>query len=379
MAFTQDAIFDRERLRSDPHPAEHDEPTFDFYNRCANEVIGSVRELLDEWFLHYPRGRDRNDLLGRLRSSNRQAWNAGFWELYVHESLRRFGFKVTVHPERSDVARRVDYLAERGSDRVFVECVCFGLPDADVRRRNGIAKLESALDKSGITDYWLALDIDSYGPLPVPPGQLVRGLRRWLDDQDLSAIESMPPGHLPAYRWDRDGWRIRITPIARGPDARGRADFRPLGVMSPEDDERVVWMAIRDLLADKASGYGDLEAPYVIALNAPDVWPDAREAEWAVVGPQPFTESWERHGFLLNRSAEREHVAAVAIGTAVQAHTVARRQPTLYCNPAASLPVTEALRWPRVSLAELSIERTQGVDPAVLFGLTSDWPGDPWP
>jgi hypothetical protein len=62
MAFTQDAIFDRERRRSDTHPAQHDESTFDFYNRCANEVIGSVRDLLEQWFAHYPPGRDRNDV-----------------------------------------------------------------------------------------------------------------------------------------------------------------------------------------------------------------------------------------------------------------------------------------------------------------------------
>lgn len=85
--------------------------------------------------------------------------------------------------------------------------MCFGLPDANVRRRNGIAKLEAALDKSGITDYWLALDIDSYGPLPVPPGRLVRAFRRWLDEQDLSALESLPLWLLPAFRWDRDGWQ----------------------------------------------------------------------------------------------------------------------------------------------------------------------------
>jgi hypothetical protein len=337
MALSADAIFDTERVRWDPDQSDHDERTFDFYDRCSNKVIGAVRDRLEPWFARYPEGRDRNDLLGRFRSGDRRHWNSAFWELYVHEALWRFDFEVEPHPDLDGVPSRIEFLATRGSERVYVECVTLGQADDEVARRNGVAALQAALDRSGLHDYWLDLEIDAYGHAPIPHGRFRRALTAWVDGQDIETLAALVrPGLLavPAFEWHDDGWRVEVRAIPREPRLRGRTDLRPLGIMPAEEAGSVpTWVAMRDLLRGKASKYGELDASYVIALDAPDVWPDHHPRCW----------------------------------------------PTLHENPVARHLLPDSLRWTRFRAGSGEPVAVPGIDPPDLFGVGVDWPGTPWP
>lgn len=376
-------IFDQDLDRSNPDPSDHDERTFDFYNRCSNGVISSIRENLETWFARYPEGRTRNDLRGRLRSGDRRQWNSAFWELYVHEALRRFGYELEPHPALDGVTSRLDFLATRGDERLYVECVTLGHSAEAAARRSGVAALEAALDRSGLYDYWLELDIDEYGAPPIPHGRFVRRLRAWEAAQDIEMLARLAPygtSALPAFRWDRDGWRVAVRAIPREPRLRGRTDLRPLGILSADEDDTPPWQAIRDLLNEKASRYGKLDAPYVIALDAPDVWPQSREALWAAFGPYAFTAAWDRDGFMLRRDGHgKPYVSGVLIGTAIQPHSISTCSPTLYENPAAEHRLPESLRWERVRPQGDEPRHVPGIEPSDLFGMPADWPGVPWP
>lgn len=384
MVLSANAIFDPDRVRSDPDQSDHDEPTFEFYDRCSNEIIGAVRARLESWFARYPEGRDRNDLLGRFRSGDRRHWNSAFWELYIHEALLRFGFVVEPHPNLDGVASRIDFLATCGEERVYVECVTLGRADDELARRNGVAALQASLDRSGLHDHWLDLEIDAYGPAPIPHGRFRRALVRWVLSQDIDAVAASVPRGLfaiPSFAWHKDGWRVQVRAIPRDPRLRGRTDMRPLGIMpADEEGDTPAWAAMRDLLRDKASKYGELDASYVIALDAPDVWPDHREAAWAVYGPHPFTATWERDGFLLRQDGRTyPRVSGILVGTAIQPHSFPRCWPTLHENPAAELPLPDSLRWARFRFSGGEPVRVPGIDPPDLFGVAADWPGTPWP
>jgi hypothetical protein len=383
MALTTDAIFDAELTRTDRDPQRSDESTFAFYNRCSDPVIGLVRDQLEDWFSRYPPGRDRNSVLGQLRSGDRISWNSACWELYVHESVRRFGFAAEPHPSVEGVSSHIDFLATRGDQSVYIECVTPGLPPEEVARRNGIAQLEASLNRSGLLDHWLFLDIEACGPKPVPYGRFVRALKAWVSQRETEEGADGPAvgsSQRPEFRWEREGWRVSVGVGARGPRFRGCSDVRPLAGMTALDGdlgrEKATWVVLRELLEEKASGYGRLGAPYLIAMNASDIWPDSEEAEWSVLGPYPFTPQWEHAGFFLGAGGPaRPGVSGVLLGTAVQLHNAARRGPTLYENPYARYPVPESLAWPRV---RLSTKRIPGVSPSELFGLPEGWPGTPF-
>lgn len=367
----------------DASPARHDEPTFDFYDRCSNSVIGSVRDNLEVWFSRYPSGRDRRDLLGRLRVGDRRQWGSAVWELYVHEALRRFGFDITPHPHLPTTTRHIDFLATRGEERVFVECAIVTHSDEAAARRGGVAALEAAIDKSGILDYWLDLQFERIGPTSIPPQPFVDALRAWVAAQDIEALDAVARQGilgLPSFDWDQDGWLARVWAIPRTAELRGREDLRPLGIMAGEDDEKSVWWALRAAMESKALAYGELDAPYVIAVNAPDAWPSDGEALRAAFGAHAFTGAWEREGFLLREDGPAyPGVSGVLIGVSVQPHSFPQCWPTLYENPLAERPVPESLRWARVRVASESPLRLLGIDPPALFEVAPDWPGVPWP
>ncbi len=383
MALSARAIFDPVRNRIDESPSHHDEPPFDFYNRCTNVVIGSVRDALEDWFSRYPPGRDRQDLLGKFRDGDRRQFASAAWELYIHESLRRQGFDVKPNPPLAYTTRRIDFLASKGAERVYVECAIVTHSDDDAKRISGIGALEAAIDHSDILDYWLDLEFDRRGQGPIPPDRFVTGLRRWVASQDIEALAAIAhrgPTWLPSYDWLEDGWIAHVWAIPRSPELRGRPDIRPLGIMPADTEEKSVWLALRAKLETKAEAYGELDAPYVIAVNAPDAWPRDLHAAWAVYGPYAFDARWERTGFLMRVGGPTyPGVSGVLASVALQPHTFPRQWPTLYENPAADSRPPDSLAWSRMRVVDGSPMAVPGIDPADLFGVSRDWPGVPWP
>ena len=383
MALSSRAIFDPDRARVDASPSRHDEAMFAFYDRCANAVIGSVRDKLEEWFSKYPSGRDRQDLLGKFRDGDRRQFASAAWELYIHESLRRQGFDVEPNPPLAHTTRRIDFLATKEGDRVYVECAIVTHSDDDAKRLGGIGALEAAIDDSGILDYWLDLQFDKRGQGPIPPDRFVAGLREWVDAQDIEALAAVAhQGQiwLPSYDWKEGGWIARVWAIPRSPELRGRDDIRPLGIMSAETEEKSVWLALRAKLEAKAEAYGELDAPYVIAVNAPDAWPRDLYAAWAVYGPFAFEAGWQRDGFLLRPNGPTyPGVSGVLASVALQPHSFPRQWPTLYENPAADRRPPDSLAWSRIRVEEGAPVGVQGTDPPELFDTGSGWPGVAWP
>lgn len=92
--------------RPHPGPADHVEDTYSFLCRSAWEASARARGLLEAWFAHYP-PEHQQDLRRRFESS----FAAAFFELAIHEVLRRIGARVSVHPEVPGADTRPDYLA----------------------------------------------------------------------------------------------------------------------------------------------------------------------------------------------------------------------------------------------------------------------------
>lgn len=383
MTHSHPTLYDPARIRTDPTPARHDEPTATFYDRCSNPVIGLVRDNLNRWYGEYraPK-RYRHDLRGKLLDTDRRQWNSGAWELYVHAALLRMG--LGPQPGRVPGSNRsIDFLTTVG-EPVFIECAVLGHADPEHARRAGVGSMYAAVDRINVYGYWLDVQVDRVGQGELAVRELVESLRAWLVAQDIEVLGSLARrglSGLPSFDWVERDWLVRIWAIPRSPELRGREDLRPIGIMSADDGEDgPLWQDLLGRMEAKADIYGELGAPYVIAVNAPDAWPDHREAEWAVLGPHPFTEAWQRSGFFLrDDGTTHSNVSGVLVATALQPHSFTRQNATLYENPAAARSVPRSLRWRRVRVVDGRREEEPGVEPADLFGLPAEWPGIPWP
>jgi hypothetical protein len=316
------------------------------------------------------------------RDPDRRQWCSAVWELYVHESLLNFGFKVRPHPPLAHTARRIDFLATKGVERVYIECVTLGYPDEAAARRQRVRALLAAVDRSQIYNFWLSLVVLAHGAEPIPAERFVDELRRWAGVLDVEDEAGTPArgGWMPEFIWDREGWRVRVSATPRSPGFRGRSDMRPLAVLPTDRDKEPTWVAIREQLEAKALAYGELDAPFVITANAPERWPDDEDKEWAALGPYPFESAWQRDGFLTrNDGVTYPGVSGVLVATAIQEHSFTSRAPTLYENPTARRRVPDELAWARVRIDGGSVIRVPGIDPPEMFALPRDWPGVPWP
>lgn len=106
--------------RTDRRPADHSEGSFRFLNRVDAPYWQRVRDVMEEWFGRVPSD-SAADIRGRFRDRDDRQHMGAFWELYVHEALRREGFTMTGHPDLVGSPHKPDFLAHRGDESFYVE------------------------------------------------------------------------------------------------------------------------------------------------------------------------------------------------------------------------------------------------------------------
>lgn len=73
---------------------------------------------------------------------------------------------------------------------------------------------------------------------------------------------------LPRWYFRDQDWSIEFYPIPKRPEARGELGVRPIGAITTEVREIHTDLAIKTTLEEKAGYYGELDLPYVIAVDA---------------------------------------------------------------------------------------------------------------
>jgi hypothetical protein len=171
--------------------------------------------------------------------------------------------------------------------------------------------------------------------------------------------------------------------------SRGKPGIRPLGAIStgaaPVDDSR----AIRDATVKKATRYGNLEHPYLIAVNAESQHLDRIHMMEALFGretfylPSQLEQSSdpqmvrEPDGLWTSPNGPRHtRVSAVLIASGIVPWSVSAYTPWLFHNPWATraFPDTlDVLPHARSVAGEMRMVFYEGLSAAQLFELPDDW------
>jgi hypothetical protein len=161
----------------------------------AGEYWVHPRQLLQAWADHIADPLDYQDLRQRFRSRDDEQFRSPFLELYLHECLRRGGYRVTVHPSVPDSSRRPDFYAERGVDSFYLEAIAPGTsPEAKAAAKRR-AVLFDTVNRLGDPNFLLWLFELRGGPNPPASARLRDDLGRWLsqlDPDDGGDLESAP-------------------------------------------------------------------------------------------------------------------------------------------------------------------------------------------
>lgn len=320
------------------------ESSFEYLDVSARPFARNVRRLVESWFLSWPKG-ERIDWLARFSSSDDAQHHAAFFELLLHSWLLRLGFTVAHHPDIPGTAKHPDFLATHPDGRCFyLEARSTdGLSGEEARVERFTDQIIAELGKIISTDFFVDIRFPKRPNAQPALRSFHTEVEKWLQTLNYDAVKANSEQH--SKRIHIGGGDVLLVPNAK----RRRTLSSVRGVMMRRG---VQWVdtqgTILPALRKKASRYGMLDRPYIIAVNDLSTFFHEDHAFECLFGKEVFVsasngKSWmEFDGTGLFGTARKPvytRVSAALIVPGVTPSHFARRAPLLISHPWAKLPV----------------------------------------
>ena len=382
--------------RKDTNPKLNRESHFVFLNRSARSEIARVRDLVELCVRAYP-GTEREELVARIRCGNDTNFKSAMFELLLHATLERLGCNLEPHPTlENDSKARPDFMVTTpDGSKFYLEAVLASESNESVQAaeaRKGVVMdaLASAKHDNFMVDVQEEGDPDTQ-----PRGKtLVRDVLRWLNSLDPDVVQVVLEKDgldaAPTFAWQHEGWSVRFRPIPLRPERRGKS-LTLLGIQGGGAKGELVdaWSPIRKAVRSKASKYGALSKPFLVAVNMESFHLDRIDEMQALYGQEQYVFTVGQPGkepkfqrapngaWYGNSGPEYTRVSGLWIFNDLSPYTVAVRRQTVYFNPWASLVLPDILRsFPHASANESKMEWMDGVSLRDVFRLSEGWPND---
>ncbi len=336
--------------------ADHLISQFDYLN-CSDRVEAErVREFVEDLFSRYPESEEER-LRWRLRAKDNSTHLSAFFELFLHDLLLRCGCTVlAIEPNLETSERSPDFLAETEDGCLFYleATLATGRSQTDEGADRRLREALQAIDDVPSPDYFFDLHIRGKPDKPISGKRLKIQLESWLatlDFEEISSCWEHKGRPSSSFCFEEHGVRFRLYPIprgaSRGKTERGRAiatrSLAPLTVQPQEP--------IRKSIIKKAGRYGELSAPYVIAVNAMGEYARYDSAVDAVFGSpatsvQLTDQGSEVHDcrakdgvWLGQKDPKNTRVSAILSTERLTPWSVGQRRMRLIINPWATHPL----------------------------------------
>ena len=379
---------------ADLSPASYSEPHFAYLARSGRPSFARVRTLVEDWLAAVPKPH-RSELASRLRTTEDHHFEAAFFELYLHELCRRLGYHVTCHPRAGTKGRRPDFFMRSPHTRFLIEAATLSASNRERAEESRRSVLIDALNSLDCPDYFLR--IEHVGTLKTPPSlrQLRHDVRRFLANLEYDAVrEAVQTGGIesaPAMTFRHGDFRLRLSAIPVGPQHRADSQHMPVGILCPGEaywvDDRT---PLREKVREKASRYGRLRRPLIVAVNAANTHLRHEVVMEALFGSEALRLRWDTGGELLEPEPERRAdgawigprgprhrtVSAVLIVSSLLPWSVAACELVVYHNPWARYPIgVEALPFAQFVPEGNRLVGRAGKVVREILDLPASWPG----
>ncbi len=221
--------------------------------RAETRVDQAVRTLLEHWFTHLPEPA-QSDIRSRFWERDRRLALAAFWELYLHELLRRLGYQLTIHPAPSQSGPRPDFSAVQGSEAFYVEALVHGPPTERWRAERRLYPILDVLHEIQQAGVPVRLVHVEYGESTPPLRELRDALLAWCETVDAHASSAS------RLVWQRNGWKLTFEAGAVGTSQEPASDAPYAATGIPGE------RALLAKLQTKARRYRSLDRPLLLAL-----------------------------------------------------------------------------------------------------------------
>lgn len=371
------------------------EPLFAYYNASARNDVAALRDLLQTWFDRLP-DQARTAMHSRLRSPDDISFQSAFFELYLHELLRCMGYDVEYEPDVPGTSKRPDFLVKRERrPYVYLEATVAAASKGDQAEQKRAGVVYDTLNEMDSPDFFLSVEVEGVPASPPKGAKLRADLQAWLATLDAAELETVIQEQgfdaLPTWEWSHGDWRLVFQAIPKSPEHRGGPGVRPIGATVGPAQFTDSQSAIRSAMKKKATKYGDLDLPLVVAINALDEYACDDDMMGALFGEECLVAPVYRDG----RSGEvREtrkgdgawrgptgprgrNVSAAIIAYRLDPWRVAAESPRLIHHPWARRPLAYDL-WPFDQWAPDNetgqFETRPGKAATEVLHLPSPWP-----
>jgi hypothetical protein len=376
------SIFD-DIPRSDRDPPQQDETAFAYLNRSGRAEGARVRQLVEDWLSRYPE-KDRDTLIARLRSSIDDQHRGAFFELFIHELIIARGHRIiSIEPKLPHTAKSPDFLIEsREGHRLYLECtIATGRSQQEVAAQARLNQALSTIDRTPSPAHFLDLTVHGLPTAPISINTMKRKLREWISGLpcDDRSMDVAPLVH------EEFGVTISLRAFPRRHSERATraigAQFFPPRQVTVDDD-------VRGALEKKASRYGTLDHPYVVAVNALGRFAREDNAVDALVGSPCMVIREMADGTTTQEAGRntdgiwwgptgprRKGLSAVLSTEQIDPWNFASRHGRMIRNPWATAPLPPlALGVDNYEIVEGGYRITAGAKLADIFGLPDGWP-----
>lgn len=250
-------LFDQcERTLLGPRPEATS--NFTWMNLCAEPYANTARVFLEGLMNDYP-DNDRSQLVRRFRSENNSIHRSAFFELITQGWLKAIGHEVLeIEPSLEHTSKRPDFLVRAPSGQTYyLEATARSEPSDHLAEvKDAINALQSPL--------YLDLKVRGEPDQNMSARQIARIIADYIESLDPDAL----PHNWRPLRFVQSGVTFHVTPFQKKSERNMGA--RTIGCFHGNTQFISSSGDLKSVLKRKASRYGQLDRPYIIALACPE-------------------------------------------------------------------------------------------------------------
>lgn len=292
-------------IRTDQQSKRKNESIFDYMNNSGRASVAGVRALLEAWFERFP---DNAQFRGRFRSRIDFQHQGAFFELYLHEMLLSMGFELVLEPEMAgEATTHPDFkVLLDGQPRFYLEAILAAGSEAEAAEDARMSAVFNVINCMNSPNFILSV-YHSGVPASSPPARrLCQELERWLSsldpDEHARIAEQAGVDQLPIREWQHEDWKLTFRAFPKSLEYRGQPGAPVIAVIGPSDAAVVeTHVPVRSAVRRKATKYGNLDLPYIVAVNIIEPLADQIDVFNALFGQEQLTVSLCHEGDLLEK------------------------------------------------------------------------------
>ncbi|UJB33739.1 hypothetical protein [Chromobacterium sp. Beijing] len=271
--------FDAKKISAVGSPKEAQESMFEFLERCPDARFDSARNSLIELFNRYPES-EKAEMLTRIMARNDRQFKSAVFELFLYGALSGQGFTLEPHPLLSNGSeKKPDFLVTAPSGESFyLEAVLAGVDgDVDPIKLEMVSQFVNRLKKQHHEQFSLFLLVKKLPSRQPSANKLMAFIRDWFCSLVNKGVteEGAVLGEIDYKDGD---FEVELTATSKKNE----------GLINGwrVDGARFVKPAfpVTKALKAKAAKYGELDRPFVIAVNSDWSCFDGVQAEAALYG-----------------------------------------------------------------------------------------------